>query len=301
MKTSILILGSSGLVGSRFVDLLAVERQSITPKSVELDITDRASLNDFIKRKKDNFDVVINFAAITNVDEIEKERGNEKGMVWQVNVEGAANVAEAAKKHDKFLVHISTDLVFSGSEEDPGPYAEDSKLPENLNRISWYGWTKLMGEKKVRELNKNSAIVRISYPFRSHYTRKIDFARNILQLFDEGKLYPMSTDQLMTPTFIDEAASAIEEICELEKPETFHLASSDTITPYEFANYLLEKARGAKNVVKKGLLKEFLKAPGRTPIPIFGGLDTKKTQRILGMKFKTWKQAVDEFIEQLNG
>ena len=281
--------------------MLAVERQSITPKSVELDITDRASLDDFIKRKKDNFDVVINFAAHTNVDEAEKEKGDKKGLAWMINVEGAGNVAEAAKKYGKFLVHISTDFVFPGTKENPGPYPEEAKLPENLNGINWCGWTKLMGEKKVRELNKNSAIVRISYPFRSHYTRKIDFARNILQLFDEGKLYPMSTDQLMTPTFIDEAASAIEEICELEKPETFHLASSNTTTPYEFANYLLEKARGAKNVVKKGSLKEFLKAPGRTPRPIFGGLDTKKTQKILGMKFKTWKQTVDEFIEQLNG
>ncbi len=296
-----LVFGTPGLVGSRFVDLLAAERQPITPEVHEVDITDKASLLNFFEKKNKSFDAVVNFAAITNVDEIEKERGNERGLAWQVNVEGAANVAEAAKKFDKFLVHISTDFVFSGSKDNPGPYTEDAKLPEDPDKISWYGWTKLMGEKKVTEIGGRVAIVRISYPYRAHHTQKMDFARNILSLYDEGKLYPMFTDQIMTPTFIDEAASVIEEICELEKSGTFHLASSNATTAYEFASYLLEKARKVKNVVKKGFLEEFLKTPGRTPKPARGGLDTQKTQKILGMKFKTWQQAVDEFVEQISG
>jgi dTDP-4-dehydrorhamnose reductase len=296
-----LVFGTPGLVGSRFVDLIAAERQSITPEIHEIDITDKSALTSFFQNKEKSFDAVVNFAAYTDVNGAEKERGNEKGQVWQVNTNGAGNVAEMAKRHNKYLLHISTDFVFSGSEENPGPYAENAKLPETPDKISWYGWTKLMGEKKIEEIGGKHAIVRISYPFRSHYTQKSDFARKILALYDEGKLYPMFTDQIMTPTFIDEAASAIEEICELEKPGIFHLASSNTTTPHEFACYLLEKARKAKNVVKKGSLEEYLKVPGRAPISRLGGLDTKKTQKELEMKFKTWQQAIDEFVEQLNG
>jgi dTDP-4-dehydrorhamnose reductase len=296
-----LVFGTPGLVGSRFVDLLASERQPITPELHEIDITDKSSLTAFFKENEKNFAAVVNFAAFTDVDAAEKERGDEKGSAWQVNVEGAANVASMAKKFDKFLVHISTDFVFPGSKDSPGPYSEDAKLPDNPDGISWYGWIKLMGENKVKEVGGKVGVVRISYPFRSHHTQKMDFARNILSLYDEGKLYPMFTDQVMTPTFIDEAVSVIEEICELEKPGIFHLASSNTTTPYEFAKYLLEKARKAKDVVKKGSLEEFMKTPGRTHRPLFGGLDTKKTQKELGMKFKTWQQAVDEFVEQING
>ncbi len=296
-----LVFGTPGLVGSRFVDLLAAERQPITPEVHEIDITDKASLLVFFEKEHKKFETVVNFAAITDVDEIEKERGSEKGLAWQVNVEGAANVANAAKKFDKFLVHISTDFVFPGTKDNPGPYSEDAKLPESSDGISWYGWTKLMGEKKVHEIGGRHAIARISYPFRSHYTQKTDFARNVLFLYEENKLYPMFDDQIMTPTFIDEAASAIEEICELEKPGIFHLASSNTTTPYEFASYLLEKAKNVKGVVKKGSLEEFLKTPGRTLRPRLGGLNTKKTQKELEMKFKTWQQAVDEFVEQVSG
>lgn len=296
-----LVFGTPGLVGSRFVDLIASERQPITPEVHEVDITDKSSLAAFFQENEKSFDVVINFAAYTDVNGAEKEKGNEKGLVWQVNVDGAGNVAEMAQKHNKFLVHISTDFVFSGSDENSGPYLEDAKLPETSDKIGWYGWTKLMGEKKVKEVGGRYSIVRISYPFRSHYTQKNDMARKILSLYDEGKLYPMFTDQVMTPTFIDEAVSAIEEICELEKEGIYHLVSSNTTTFYEFASYLLEKARGVKDAVKKGSLKKYLKESGRTPISRLGGLDSRKTQKELGMKFKTWQQAVDEFVEQLNG
>jgi len=296
-----LVFGTPGLVGSRFVDLIASERQPITPELHEVDITDKTSLSAFFEKEAKDFDSVVNFAAYTDVNEAEKENGDKEGLVWQVNVEGAKNVAEMAQKHNKFLVHISTDFVFPGSEENPGPYTEDTKLPDSQDGIGWYGWTKLMGEKRVEEVGGRHAIARISYPFRSHFTQKNDYARKILELYDEGKLYPMFTDQRITPTFIDEAASAIEEICELEKPGIFHLASNNSTTPYEFACYLLEKARNAKNVVKKGLLREHLKTRKGAPISLLGGLDTKKTQEVLEMKFKTWQQAVDEFIEQSSG
>ena len=296
-----LVFGTPGLVGSRFVDLIASERQTITPELHQVDITDKASLVAFFQKNEKSFDAVINFAAFTDVSGAEKEKGDEKGLVWRVNVDGAGNVAEMAKKYNKFLVHISTDFVFSGSDENPGPYTEDAKLPETSDKISWYGWTKLMGEKKVQEIGGRHAIARISYPFRSHYTQKNDVARKILALYDEEKLYPMFTDQVMTPTFIDEAVSAIEEICELEKEGVYHLVSSNTTTPYEFTSYLLEKARGVKDVVKKGSLKEYFKKSGKAPISRLGGLDGNKTQKELGMKFKTWQQAVDEFVEQLNG
>ena len=296
-----LVFGTPGLVGSRFVDLIASERQTITPELHQVDITDKASLVAFFQKNEKSFDAVINFAAFTDVSGAEKEKGDEKGLVWRVNVDGAGNVAEMAKKYNKFLVHISTDFVFSGSDENPGPYTEDAKLPETSDKISWYGWTKLMGEKKVQEIGGRHAIARISYPFRSHYTQKNDVARKILALYDEEKLYPMFTDQVMTPTFIDEAVSAIEEICELEKEGVYHLVSSNTTTPYELTSYLLEKARGVKDVVKKGSLKEYSKKSGKAPISRLGGLDGNKTQKELGMKFKTWQQAVDEFVEQLNG
>jgi len=299
MSEKYLIFGGSGLIGSRFIELVSEEKHAV-PKEEELDITNTKSLEDFFNKHADDFSTIINFAAYTNVDGAEKERGDETGMVWKINVIGAENVAKVAQKHGKFLIHISTDFVFPGTDENPGPYTEDAELPKNMETIGWYGWTKLMAEKKVKEVGGDFAIARTTYPFRATpYELKPDFARNILQLFDEKKLYPMFSDQQLTPVFIDDLVIALEKIAELKKPGVYHVVTTDITSPFEFGNYLLEKTKGAKGVIKEGSMKEFLEAPGRTPRPRLGGLDSKKTQEILGMKFKTWKQAADGFIKQL--
>ncbi len=299
MKRKILVIGASGLVGSRFVDLYQKSAQLLTPDEKQLDITVPSSIERNI-RKNLNVEVIINFAAFTDVPAAEKERGNKKGLVWKLNVEGAENIAAVAKKYNKFLIHISTDFIFSGTRQNPGPYSEDARLPRFSSKISWYGWTKLQGERMVRKIHPNSAIVRIAYPFRAAaYEAKIDFARKIIKLFDEGNLYPLFTDQMITPLFVDDITLALGRLILLKKPGIYHVGIRDVVSYYHFGEYLIRKTRGTKNAPEKGSLKEFLKIPGRNPRPVLGGLKTDKTQGILDIKFKSWKQTVDEFARQL--
>ena len=299
MSEKYLILGGSGLIGSRFIELVSKEKH-VVPEEKELDITDAEALEDFFSKHADEFDVVINFAAYTNVDGAEKERGDETGMVWKINVIGAENIAKVAQKHGKFLINISTDFVFPGTDEDPGPYKETAKLPEKMDNIGWYGWTKNVAEKKVMEANPNSGIVRTSYPFyAAEYDLKTDFAKKILEIYDTGKLYPLFEDQIITPVYVDDLVFALEKLGEIKKPGVSHVVSADTATYWEFGNYLIEKARGKKDAPQKGSMKKFLEAPGRTPRPKLGGLKTGKTQRILGMKFRSWREMVDDFVSKL--
>lgn len=300
MKSKILAFGADGLVGSRFTDLYHKDTQFITPKVTELDITDKKALLEFFAQNSTDFDSVINFAAITDVDGAEKERGNEKGLTWKVNVTGVENIAELCKKHSKYLIQISTDFIFPGNEENPGPYSEDDTPSESPEGVGWYGWTKKVAEERAAKIWDKTAILRITYPYRAQYAPKIDFARNILQLFDEGKLYPMFSDQQITPSFIDEIAKVLYLLVEEKKAGIFHSASADTTTSYEFASYLLEKARGVKVVVKKSSMRDFLKAPGRTPRPVLGGLKVEKTEKELGISFMTWRVAVEELVSQLS-
>ncbi len=299
MKSKILAFGADGLVGSRFTDLYHKDTQVITPKVTELDITDKKALREYFAKNSSDFDCVINFAAITDVDGAEKERGNEEGLTWKVNVGGVENIASECRKHSKYLIQISTDFVFPGSEATPGPYTEDDTLPTSPERIGWYGWTKRVAEERAEKIWEKTAILRITYPYRAQYAPKIDFARNILELFDEGRLYPMFSDQQMTPSFIDEIAKVLYLLIEEKKTGVFHSASADVTSPYEFASYLLEKARGVKGVVKKGSMQEFLKAPGRTPRSRLAGLKVEKTEARLDIKFMTWRVAVEEFVSQL--
>lgn len=291
----ILIIGASGLVGSRFIELYLQKEELLTPSVSELDITSVGSVKKFIE--KNNADIIINFAAYTNVDGAEKERGDENGIVWKLNVDGVKNLIEVCKEKDIFLVQISTDFVFKGDESDPGPYNELSSIPYDLlPNHSWYGWTKNSAEKLLSESGIEYAIVRIAYPFYpAEFSGKLDFAKGFLRLYDEGKLYPVFADQIHSVLNVDDLIEPLTKIMTDKINGTFHVVASDTTTPFEFVSYLLEKAKGMKDVVQKGSMKEFLKVEGRTPRPRLGGLKTEITQHKLGIKFKTWREMVDEF------
>ncbi len=294
----ILITGGSGLVGSRFIELSSSKYTILSPDLNELDITDKNYLEHYFNDHKE-IKAVVNFAAFTNVDGAEKERNDENGFCWKLNVLGVKNIAEICQKNNKFLIQISTDFIFKGTSDNPGPYSEDAKLAENSEGISWYGWTKLQAEKEIKKSGGRSAVVRIAYPFRAaSYELKADWARNMIKLFKEKKLYPLFTDQIQSILFIDSLVEPLNKIIEEEISGVFHVVSSNTTTPFDAISYLLEKYSGGKVELEKGSMKEFMKAPGRTPRPQMGGLKTDKTQEVLEMKFKTWKEMIEEFIAQ---
>ena len=96
MKGLILVTGSEGLVGSRFVELSELKDSLHLPKEVELDITDKSELKAVFRSF--DFRAVVHFAAFTDVAKAEEERGDKYGDCWQVNVEGTRNILDAAKK-----------------------------------------------------------------------------------------------------------------------------------------------------------------------------------------------------------
>ena len=176
----VLVIGATGLVGSRFLKLATGKLDMIGVDEKTLDITDKSSVENYFTNNE--FDSVLNFAAITNVDGAEKERGDTNGFTWKLNVEGPSNLIELCKIKNKFLVQISTDFVFPGSEENPGPYSEDAKLPSEDAGIGWYGWTKNRVENKLSESGTRNAVVRIAYPFyKELFEQKLDFAKNYIK------------------------------------------------------------------------------------------------------------------------
>ncbi len=294
----LLVIGGTGMVASRFVDL-AKTSFDITPIDEKtLDITNNADVEKYLRENK--FDAIINFAAFTNVDAAEADKGNEEGLTYKLNVLGPKNLAEYCNENNTFLVHVSTDFVFSGSEGEPGPYAEDANLPETDTGIGWYGWTKNRAELMLKNVSNKYAVIRYGYPFRAaSYDLKNDWARNLIKLYNEQKLYPLFDDQIQSVVFIDDLVEPLVKIINEELTGVFHIASSDTTTPYEVGKYLLDKYSGKEVEVQKGSMVEFLKAPGRTPRPRLGGLKVEKTEAKLGIKFKNWKEMTDEFVSQL--
>lgn len=295
----LLVTGADGLVGSHFTDNLnAHDRDAniLSPRSNELDITDQKSVENFLK--KHNPDVIVHFAAFTNVTEAEKQRGNKNAPCWKINVDGTLNFIKALNYHPYFI-YISTDGVFSGSEKNPGPYDESFLSEENQSLLSWYGWTKKEGEDIVSQKFQNAAILRIANPVRATYGKKLDYVRKILSSYDNNQLYPMFDDQFLTLTYINEVTECLKVLLEKRLPGIYHVSSTDIFTPFKLANLLIEKTQGKKGIVKSISMKEFLKDnPSR--YPQYGGLKVEKTQKSLQLRFNKWEETIDVLSKQLS-
>jgi len=287
----IYITGASGLVGSKFVELYKNKYNFITPEYPQFDLTNKKSVVAAIKEADP--DVLVNFAAFTNVSEAENQRGDKNSPCYKINVDGVKNLLDALSPKVHFI-QISTDMVFPGSESDPGPYEEDHSTDYKEEELTWYGYTKNLGEKRAE------TVLRLIYPVSAKYDLKLDYLRKPLSLYDEGKLYPMFTDQQVSIVLVDKVAEALNKIIEGGKKGVFHASSENTSTPFELVSYMLEKARGVKNAVKPSSLAEFLKTVDN-PVryPKFGGLKVEQTEKELGIKYGTWQEMVDSFASNL--
>ena len=295
----ILVTGATGLVGSRFVELLSSKYEFITPLYPEFDLTNKESIEKVFSARTP--DVVVHLAAYTNVSQAENQKDNKEGDCWKINVEGTRNLVSFINPKKTHLIHISTDYVFPGSKENPGPYPEDTIPESDSNKVTWYGFSKTEAEREVNKvLGEDRTILRIIYPVRAKYDLKADYLRKPLSLFDQGKLYPMFTDQQVNISFIDEVSNVLDKIITNKLHGTFHCCSRDLTTPFDLITYLIEKARGVKNAVKPTNLDEFIKNTNSSEVryPKFGGLLTKKTQETLGIKFSSSREIIDKLVKQ---
>lgn len=248
--TKILVLGGSGLIGSKFIELNKDSFEFEAPDLYELDILNTSQL----ESKISNFDgeVVLNFAAFTNVDGAEDEKGNKEGIVYKLNSKAPQDLALICKTNDKLLVHISTDYVFDGNKED-SPYSEDD-LP---NPVSWYGETKYYAEKFVQESGAKVCIVRFSMPFSAQFADKMDIGRTFLKLLKEGSEIQAINNQKVTPLLVDDAAVALRELIKAQKTGIWQVVCSDFTSPFDFAKTIAREFSLDENLVKPTSFEEY--------------------------------------------
>jgi len=206
----ILITGSNGLLGQKLSGLI-LETKNIkliaTSKGenkqaikkgytyAAMDITQALEVANIINYYKP--DVVINTAAITNVDTCHTNHE----LCWDVNVNAVTNLIDACRKTKSKLIHISTDFIFDGLD---GPYLETA-IP---NPISYYGKSKWAAEQLIIQSDIKWAILRtiLVYGVVKNLSRSniVLWAKNALQ---KGETIKVVNDQWRTPTLAEDLAT----------------------------------------------------------------------------------------------
>lgn len=288
-----LVIGGSGFVGGHFLASVKSPRSwgdYIAPSHSQLDVTNKKDLLAYIRTIKPHF--IINFSAITNMDKSEKERNDKNGITWRTNYLGVRNLVKASRMVNYFLIQISTDAVFPGTEEFPGPYRENDKPQKSTKYINWYGYTKLMAEKIIQTMSTSFAIIRISHPFGNPESNR-DLVSKTIEDITAG--HSLFADQLFTPTYLGDLVKTILKIQDKRAQGVFHVGSTNLVSRIEFDRYLAAK-RKMKNNLIAGSLKEFIVRPGRAPRTRLGGFISIQTQKELGLRFHSWKNALDKTL-----
>ncbi len=294
-----LILGSglSGLVGSRLVELLQNNYHfDNLDLNTGIDITQQQQVEQKIFCSKSN--ILVHLAAFTDVDKAWEERGNKKGKCYQINVLGTRYLAQACRKFNKYLIHISTDFVFDGRKNQP--YVEEDKPCP----LEWYGQTKYLAEEEVAKSGCRFVILRLAFPFKAKAAPlnlepkpKVDFLRKIIASLKAGKVLKMYFDQIFTPTFIDDLVRVIE-YCFLNQPEgIYHAVGSTFISPYDFASLVAEIFNFDKRLIKKASIKEF-KTKNLRPRQAYLALSNQKLTREFKIKMLGVREALQTIKKQ---
>ncbi|MBU0578842.1 sugar nucleotide-binding protein [Patescibacteria group bacterium] len=291
-KTPILTTGLTGLVGSRIAKMLGDKFEFFNMDlTVGVDITDKNKIEKFVKEHPAK--VMIHLAAYTDVNGAFEQTDNKEGLCYQVNVVGTKNIAEICKENNIYFIHISTGLVFSGTKTDF--YIEtDIKDP-----IEWYGQTKAWAEDEVEKILNHYAIARIDYPFRAQFEAKPDIVAKTKQGLSDGTLYPQFSDMIITPTYIDDIARAIDTMIEKQPQGIYQLNGSTSLSTYELAKKVATAFGFDPTTVKEGSLVEYLKTTSR-PYQKTMKMSNEKIQRELGIKPMTIDEALEDIKQQLN-
>lgn len=295
----ILVLGSNGLLGQKLCEIIirggAYQlvmaskaekplRPVVGAQYLSVDITNRKEVKNAVALCAP--DVIINAAAMTNVDLCETERER----CWKTNVEGVENIIEAARRNDTMVIHISTDYVFDGRS---GPYTENDR-PEPL---SYYGKSKLASENALRSSGLPYLIARTMVLYGFAPGVKPNFALWLIENLEKGRKVNVVDDQYGNPTLVDDLAYGLIQGFEMGRTGIYHLAGRDIVSRYEFALKLAKVFNfdpALINPVKTADLKQ------PAPRPLKSGLITLKAEVELGYKPSTVEQGLIILKTQLN-
>ncbi len=282
----ILVTGSNGQLGS---EIRQLEKQypgfAFTYTDVdELDLTDEKAVDDFLKSGQ--FDFCINCAAYTAVDKAEDDHE----LARLINSTAVEYLSKACTAHHSFLVHISTDYVFDGTNY--RPYTEAD--PPSPNSI--YGLTKLEGEKAMKQFAGHGLIIRTSWLYSSFGN---NFVKTMLRLGKERDTLGVVADQIGTPTYAGDLARAILDIlCSKKIKESvniYHYSNEGVISWYDFAQAIMHES-GTSCRISAIESKDF---PAKANRPFYSVLNKAKIKNDFGLEVPYWLESLKLVLEQL--
>jgi len=295
----IIITGSNGLLGQNLLSLLLEEKEIYQVIGFsrggnrsgrddfayhDVDITDAKKLRTLVLGIRP--DVIINTAAMTNVDACEADKEN----CYLLNVEAVQQLTTLCSAIDTHLIHLSTDFIFDGKN---GPYAEE----DAPNPLSYYGLTKLQSEEILTKSTIDYTILRTILV----YGIVVEMSRSNIVLWvkeslEKGNPITIVDDQYRMPTYVEDLALACKLSIDKKATGVFHISSNQLLSIYEIGQEIATAFDLDKSLIQPISTTTLNQTAGR---PVKTGFDLTKTNRELDLYPKSFKEDLQRFKEKL--
>lgn len=302
----ILITGSNGLLGQKLVYKLRnksglsciatargqnrlVEQSGYTYQS--LDITNEAEVKEVFGKVMP--DVVINTAAMTNVDACETDRDQARllnATSVKFQIEALQALQQQNPAYHPHFIHLSTDFIFDGTH---GPLDENEKP----NPLSYYAETKLEAEQLVMASSLDWAIARtvLVYGIVDNMSRS-NIVLWVKSNLEQGKTINVVDDQFRTPTLAEDLADGCILMAEKRAKGIYNISGKDFYSILELANTVADYYGLDKSLIKPSKSAD-IKQPAKRP-PITGFI-IDKAKRDLGYNPHSFVEGIRLLEEQL--
>lgn len=293
----IMITGCHGQLGNELQSILKSGKSEIgdAPKAVlnaevlpvdidSLDISDMQAVSDFVSANKP--DVIINCAAMTNVDGCESDYET----AFKVNAKGVRNLAVCAENIGAKLVHVSTDYVFAGNGKKP--YCEWDKVdPQSV-----YGASKALGEQYAMSFCKKTFVVRTSWLY--GYIGK-NFVKTVRRVIRANGSIGVVCDQRGNPTNANDLAHHLLKLAVTDEYGIYHCTGEGECSWYDFAVKIAEYS-GLGNTVTPCTTEEYnAKFNVPTKRPEYSSLRNLALECTVGNEMRDWEIALKEYISKV--
>lgn len=284
---NILVTGANGQLGNE-MRLVARGSQDnyIFTDVAELDITNAEAVDKCVLEQHIN--VIVNCAAYTNVDKAE----DDQALADLLNAKAVENLAIAIKKNGGTLIHVSTDYVFGGNQNNI-PCKED----EPTNPTGVYGLTKLHGEQIIAAVGCHHIIIRTAWLY-SEFGK--NFVKTMLGLMTTKSELKVVFDQVGTPTYAYDLATVITHIVENRSYEgndgIYHFSNEGVCSWYDFTKMIAEYAGNVACDIQPCHSDEF---PSKVARPSFSVLDKSKIKHTFGIRIPYWTDSLKMCMERL--
>ncbi|PTU01014.1 dTDP-4-dehydrorhamnose reductase [Pseudomonas sp. HMWF031] len=292
----ILLLGKNGQVGwelqrslAPLGDLVALDRYVVD--GLCGDLSDLDALRRTIRQVKPDF--IVNAAAYTAVDKAELEAE----LADRVNGQASRVMAEEAASLGAWLIHYSTDYVFSGEGSTPW-HETDAVAP-----VNHYGASKLAGEQAIVASGCKHLIFRTSWVYAA---RGNNFAKTMLRLAKDRETLSVIADQIGAPTgadlIADVTALVIQQVMQrADLAGIYHLAAGGEVSWHGYASHVIKFAQANGEVLAVSAVNPIETTAYPTPArrPLNSRLNTQKLRDNFYLHLPDWQSGVTRMLREV--